>query len=30
MTYGLSVIAKIVFINKQTNICWFKYEVRGF
>ena len=28
--YGLIVIAKIVFLNKQTNICWFKYELRGF
>ena len=26
----LIVIAKIVFLNKQTNICWFKYELRGF
>ena len=24
------VIAKIVFLNKQTNICWFKYKLRGF
>ena len=24
------VIAKIVFLNKQTNICWFNYELRGF
>ena len=24
------IIAKIVFINKQTNIYWFKYELRGF
>ena len=22
--------AKIVFFNKQINICWFKYELRGF
>ena len=24
------VMAKIVFLNKQTNICWFKYKLRGF
>ena len=29
-TKGLIVIAKIVFLNKQANICWFKYELRGF
>ena len=27
---GLIVIAKIVLLNKQTHICWFKYELRGF
>ena len=26
----LIVIAKVVFLNKQTNICLFKYELRGF
>ena len=29
-TYGLIVIAKIVFLNKQTSICRLKYELRGF
>ena len=29
-TQGLIAIAKIVFFHKQTNICWFKYELRGF
>ena len=29
-TQDLIVIAKIVFLNKQTNICWFKYKLRGF
>ena len=28
-TFSLIVIAKIVFLNKHTNI-WFKYELRGF
>ena len=27
---SLIVIAKIVFLNKQINICWFRYESRGF
>ena len=27
---GVTVIAKIVFLNKQTSFCWFKHELRGF
>ena len=27
---GPILIAKIEFLNEQTNICWFKYELRGF
>ena len=27
---GLIVIVKILFLNKQTNTCWFKHESRGF
>ena len=29
-TWGLVVFAKIVFLNKKINICWFNYELRGF
>ena len=29
-TDDLIVIAKILFLNKQTDTCWFKYELRGF
>ena len=29
-TKGPIAIAKIVFFNKQTNICWFKYKSGGF
>ena len=29
-TWGLIVIVKIVFLNKQTYICWLKFEFRGF
>ena len=29
-TFILIVIAKIVFLNKQINICRFKYKSRGF
>ena len=25
-----SVIGKLVFLDEQTSICWFKYELRGF
>ena len=28
-TLRLIVNAKIVFLNKQINICWFRYELRG-
>ena len=27
---SLIVMAKIVFLNKQTNVCWFKYDLTGF
>ena len=27
---GSNGFAKIIFLNKQTNICWFKYELRNF
>ena len=29
-TYSPIAIEKLVYLNKQTNVCWFKYEWTGF